>query len=129
MNNADISVLLVDDDEMIRDCMTAYLDDEGFRVLSASGGEEALDMLTSIAPTVCISDMRLPGMNGEEFIIKAFMRSPSTRFLLHTGMMYTVSDELRQIGLTADEVLLKPIYDLSKLVKKIRNIAVAGRIS
>ena len=36
MNSADIRVLLVDDDEMIRDCMTAYLEDEGFSVHGAA---------------------------------------------------------------------------------------------
>lgn len=127
MNNAGITVLLVDDDEMIRDCMTAYLEDEGFRVVGAVSGEDALMSIVSILPAVCISDMRLPGMNGEEFINRAHRLCPATGYLLHTGMLYSLSDELRGIGMTADDVLLKPIHDLAKLVDKIKLIAAAGR--
>ena len=126
MNNFDISVLLVDDDQMIRDCIEAYLEDEGFGVHGAACAEEALESIVSICPAVCISDMRLSGMDGEEFIIKAHTLCPATGYLLHTGMMYSLSDELRAIGMTADDVLLKPVHDLSKLVNKIELIAAAG---
>lgn len=127
MNSADISVLLVDDDEMICNCMVAYFEDEGFRVRTASSGEKALEMIVSFDPAVCMSDMRLPGMNGEAFVIKAHTLCPATGYLLHTGMLYTLSDELRRIGMTADDVLLKPIHDLSKLVETIKRIAITGR--
>jgi DNA-binding response OmpR family regulator len=126
MNNADIRILLVDDDEMIRDCVGAYLEDEGFGVYSAASAEEALKSIAAISPAVCISDMRLPGMNGEEFISMAYTLVPATVYLLHTGMLYTLSDELRAIGMTPDDVLLKPIHDLSRLVNKIKHSA-AGR--
>ena len=127
MNDPDISVLLVDDDEMIRDCMAAYLEDEGFVVYSASSAEEALESIAATRPVVCISDMRLPGMDGECFINRAHALCPATGYLLHTGMLYTLSDELRALGMTAEDVLLKPIHDLSKLVAKIRHIAAEGR--
>ena len=127
MNNADITVLLVDDDEMIRDCITAYLDDEGFTVYSADSGETGLEAIASLRPLVCISDMRLPGMNGEGFIVKAHALSPVTAYLLHTGMLYSLSDELRAIGMTSADVLQKPIHELAKLVVKIRHIVAAGR--
>jgi DNA-binding response OmpR family regulator len=127
MNNADIRVLLVDDEEMIRDCVSAYLEDEGFSVYCTASAEEALESIVSICPVVCISDLRLPGMDGEEFIVRAYDLCPSTGFMLHTGMLYILSDELRAIGMTADDVLLKPIHYLSELVDKIKRIAAAGR--
>ncbi len=127
MNNADIRVLLVDDDEMIRDSVAAYLEDEGFSVYCAASGEEALQVITAIHPAVCISDMRLSGMNGEEFIVTAHTFSPETGYLIHTGMMYCLSDELNAIGMSADDVLLKPIHELSKLVHKIKKCAATRR--
>lgn len=127
MNNADIRILLVDDDEMIRNCVAAYLEDEGFSVHGAESGEAGLELIVTLLPEVCISDMRLPGMNGEEFIIKAHALCPATGYLLHTGMLYSPSDELRAIGMTPDDVLLKPIHELSNLVNKIRQITTAGR--
>ncbi|MFA7402741.1 MAG: response regulator [Pelobacteraceae bacterium] len=126
MNN-NISVLLVDDDELIRDSVGAYLEDEGLLVHGAASGEEALESIAAVRPVVCISDMRLPGMSGEEFIVRAHALCPATRYLLHTGMVYALPDELRRIGMTGDDVLLKPVHDLSKLVDKIKHRAASGR--
>jgi DNA-binding response OmpR family regulator len=127
MNNSDITVLLVDDDEMIRDCVTAYLEDEGFSIQCADSGEAGLEKMVSFCPKVCISDVRLPGMHGEEFIIKAHKLSPGTGFILHTGMVYSLSDELCALGMTSDDVLLKPIHELSGLVLKIKHAAATRR--
>ncbi|MDO9309392.1 MAG: response regulator [Deltaproteobacteria bacterium] len=126
MNYSEISILLVDDDEMIRNCICAFLEDEGFMVHQASSGEEALDSIVAINPTVCISDMRLAGMDGETFIRRAYLLCPSTAYLLHTGMDYPLSDELRAIGMTSADVLQKPIHELSTLTRRIAIIASAG---
>ncbi len=126
MNNSDITILLVDDDEMIRDCIGAYLEDEGFMVHYAASGEEALESIAGIKPVICISDMRLSGINGETFIMQARDICPATGFLLHTGMAYTLPDELRAIGMTPDDVLLKPIHELSTFTNRITAIASSG---
>jgi CheY-like chemotaxis protein len=127
MTPSPVTVLLVDDNDMIRECVTAYLEDEGFMVHSYTTAEEALESIAVIRPAVCITDMRLPGMDGENFILKAHILCPATGYLIHTGMMYTLSDELRTIGMTDGDVLLKPIHDLSKLVQKItQRAAVRG---
>ncbi len=123
MNGAGITLLLVDDDEMIRDCISAYLEDEGYNVRCAASGEEALDVIAAIRPAICITDLRLPGMNGEVFICQAHRICPETGFLLHTGMAYVLSDELRAIGMTAGDIFLKPIHELSSLTKRINGIA------
>ncbi len=126
ITNSSITVLVVDDDEMIRECVAAYLEDEGFTVFTAESSEKGLESVTSVHPHVCITDMRLPGINGDQFIIRAHQLYSGTRYLLHTGMLYSLSDELRLIGMTADDVLLKPIHDLSKLVARIRYLATDG---
>lgn len=124
---ADIKILLIDDDEIIRDCVVAYLEDEGFKVYGAESGEAALEQISTICPDVCISDMRLPGMNGEEFIIKAFQICPNTAYMLHTGLQYSLADELAAIGMTRDDVILKPVHDLAKFVGKIKQSAAIRR--
>lgn len=128
MNNNDISILLVDDDEMIRDCIGAYLEDEGFTVRHAASGEEALKSIALINPAVCISDMRMRGMDGETFILRAHQICPAAGYLLHTGMACRLSDELRAIGMTPADVLLKPILELSELTRRIVAIAFSKRM-
>jgi DNA-binding NtrC family response regulator len=122
MDNRIVSVLLVDDDEMIRECIGAYLEDEGFAVSYADSGEQALQSVAAMNPHVCVSDMRLTGMDGETFIIKAHAISPDTGFILHTGMSYILTDELRAVGMTAEDVLFKPVHELSILTGRIAAI-------
>lgn len=114
-----VSVLLVDDDEMIRECIGSYLEDEGFAVCYADSGEMALESLATRNPQVCVSDMRLSGMNGEAFIVRAHAISPATGFILHTGMSYVLSDDLRAVGMTPEDVLFKPVHELSVLTRRI----------
>lgn len=115
----DLHILIVDDDVMIRECMTAFLEDEGFFVHTSASAEDALVSIVGVNPAVCITDLRLLGMNGELFIQKACRLCPKTHFMIHTGSAYVLADELRAIGMDAGDVLLKPIHDLSLLAKRI----------
>ena len=68
----------------------------------------------------------LAGMDGESFIRRACRLCPTTAYLLHTGMDYPLSDELRAIGMTPADVLQKPIHELSTLTRRIVAVATAG---
>ena len=85
MELTDILVLIVDDEEMVRENLEAYLEDEGFRIVTASSGEAALELLADINPDVGIIDMRLPGLSGNDFILRAHALRPHLRYLIHTG--------------------------------------------
>jgi DNA-binding NtrC family response regulator len=128
-SNTAISVVLVDDNDIVRECVGAYLEDEGFEVFYAFSGEDALASIALLHPTVCISDLRLTGMSGEALIEQAFSISPTTGYLLHTGSAYILSDALRSLGMTPDDIFFKPIHELATLTDRIRAIAAAGRIS
>lgn len=118
-----IRIMVVDDDSMIRECITAFLEDENFQVAAVSSAEEGLEKIAEVDPQVCITDLRLPGMNGESFIQSAHQLHPGTHFMIHTGSAYFLGDELREIGMTSDDVLLKPVHDLSRISGRIRAIA------
>jgi two-component system, OmpR family, response regulator len=120
-------VLLVDDDAIILECVTAFLEDEGFSVHTAMSAEDALGTIELIQPVVCITDLWLPGMNGEEFILQARQLSPKSHFMIHTGSDYLLPAALRAIGMNAHDVLLKPVHELSLLSERIRRIAGIGR--
>ncbi|GAB4304060.1 MAG: response regulator [Desulfuromonadia bacterium] len=123
MTGRPISILLVEDDELVMECIVAFLEDEGFRVTTASTGEEGLAILRRETFHLCITDMRLKGMDGEAFILEAHRLSPPLRFLIHTGGGYTISDPLREIGMTPDHILRKPLLELSLLSRAIRSLA------
>ena len=121
MNN-EIRILLLDDDELVRESISAFLEDEGFVVDPASTAEEALEMLGTLQHDVCITDYTLPGMDGERLILLAHEISPHTRFIMHSGATFTLSDELLQTGFTMNDVMTKPIMRLELLTNKIMTI-------
>jgi CheY-like chemotaxis protein len=68
-------ILVVDDDDAIRDLMEMVLGDEGYEVVSVGSGPEALDRIHERRPELILLDMRMPGMNGWEFA-EAYRRLP-----------------------------------------------------
>jgi CheY-like chemotaxis protein len=119
-------ILLVDDEAMVRENLTAYLDDEGFCVTAVGSAEEGIRWLKhhqseSRVPISAIVDMRLPGMSGEEFIRSALHICPQLRCVIHTGSLeYVLPDDLLAQGMSAEDILHKPIADLSLLAAKLR---------
>lgn len=113
-------VLVVDDEIMIRVNLMAYLEDEGFDVQCAESGEDALELLRSQRFDVGIIDMRLPGMDGNAFILRAHALDAHMRFIIHTGSTeYSLPNELIELGLNSRDVLLKPIADMNILVEAV----------
>src|SRR5580704_2425865 len=79
------SVLVVDDEPRILSSMTALLEDE-YSVLTSTNAESALTLLEDEQVLVIISDQRMPGLNGDEFLAKARNISRATRILV-TGYL------------------------------------------
>lgn len=106
-------LLIVDDEEMIRISLADFFDDMGWEVHAFETGEEALAFLTSNTVDFASVDLRLPGMNGAEFIRQAHTLHPDIRFIIYTGSInYALPIDLIQIGLTEEHVLFKPVNDL-----------------
>lgn len=63
-------VMVIDDDELVRDTLTDFLEDEGFRVVVASDGAEALVMLgtKSLRPDLIVLDLQMPRLDGWQFL-------------------------------------------------------------
>jgi DNA-binding NtrC family response regulator len=116
-----ITVLVVDDEVQLQENLVAYLEDEGFTVVTAGDGEEALDILKNRNIEIGIVDIRLPRMDGNTFIYTAHKARPDMLFIIHTGSMnYAMPQQLKEIGLTDKDVFLKPIMDMNNLVNAIR---------
>jgi DNA-binding NtrC family response regulator len=121
---SDIRVLVVDDEPGIRDSLTAFLDDYGFDAMGCGSTEEARDLMIENSFDVCVVDLRLPGLSGEDLIFLAHKRFPKQRYIIHTGSIsYNLPDELKAIGMRPEHVFHKPVRVLSLLVKCIKELA------
>ncbi|MFP4528138.1 MAG: response regulator [Candidatus Kapaibacterium sp.] len=111
----EIKVMIIDDEEMLRSNLADYLEDEGFRVDTFSSGEQALEAIKNGNKYhVAIVDLRLPGMNGNDFIIESRDLANEIFILIHTGSSdYQLSPEMVEMGITPKQIIYKPIYDMS----------------
>jgi len=116
-------LLLVDDEERLLQNLHFFFEDEGFDVLTATSGEEALDLLRREPVQVCMVDMRLPGIDGNEVIRTAFAEHLLDRFIIHTGSTdYRLPQDLEANGLTNQHVFIKPVSEMKDLVRAINKL-------
>ncbi len=121
---SNIRVLVVDDEPAIRDSLSAFLADYGFVTDACGSTEEARELMLESTFEVCIVDLRLPGLSGEDLIRLANKRFPDQRYIIHTGSIsYNLPDELRTIGMRPEHVFHKPVRVLTLLVKCIKELA------
>jgi len=74
-----IRVLVVDDEDSIRESLTRFLEDYSYDIMSVGSAEEALTLLDKETFQVGIIDLRLPKMSGEALILRIYKRWPNMR--------------------------------------------------
>ncbi len=113
-------VLLVDDEAGIREMITEFLTMEGYQVLPASNGLEALNLFKKEKPDVAVVDIEMPKMNGLEFSKQVLNLQPNFPIIIISAYVEKYSKEyISQIGLK--HILKKPInlQDLAALIQKV----------
>ena len=110
-------ILVVDDEEMIRVNLEAFLEDEGFEVVSVPDGEQAVAAFKKMHDLdLAIVDIRLPGIDGNAVVMEGARLSPNTKYILHTGSSeYVLPQELLDLGITDNQVLFKPLIEMNTL--------------
>lgn len=83
--NKKYTILCVDDEKNILSSLRRLLRPEGYNILLANGGAEGLEILEKNEVDLVISDMRMPEMNGAEFLEKVYKTYPDTMRILLTG--------------------------------------------
>jgi DNA-binding NtrC family response regulator len=103
-----MSVLLIDDDEWIRDSLTLFFTGEGCHLLGLATAEEAIEAIKQIKYDIVISDYKLPGMNGLEFFRQAEKSIPNAVKILITGYgSDQIESAARRCGI--DDFIQKPL--------------------
>ena len=116
----DASILVVDDEPMIRKLVGRGLTAVGCNVVYAADGEEALTRLGEALPDVVISDVTMPRMDGFELLrrVRSQAATKAVPVILLTGRGDT-EDLVAGLGLGADDYLVKP-FALRELVARVR---------
>ena len=123
MDDTAYRVLIIDDELSLLKSLVAFFEDEGFFVRGAESGEEGLEILKTEKMDVVIIDLRLPGIDGNETIVRAHELQPALRFLIHTGSTdYQIPPTLRHIGIEQEAVFLKPLPDLCVLSAAVHDL-------
>jgi DNA-binding NtrC family response regulator len=101
-------VLVVDDEVNIRNALVTILEKKGYRVCGAGTGDEALQLLEETRVDMVITDLRMPGMGGLEFLRRLKDKWSDTEVIVMTafGSIDTAVEAMR---LGAYDYLTKPI--------------------
>ncbi len=114
--------LILDDEESIRQSIAAFMEDEGHLVFQAESSEEALEIVRNHAIDGAVVDIRLPGHDGNTFMLEARKIRPAIKFVVHTGSAdYTPPKAIQDLGVTPEKVLIKPASDLSVICDALSN--------
>ena len=106
--------LILDDEESIRQSIAAFMEDEGYLVFQAESSEEALEIVRVHPIDDAVVDIRLPGNDGNAFMLEARKIRPQIKFVVHTGSAdYIPPKAIQDLGVTRDKVLIKPACDLN----------------
>ncbi len=112
-NIEDTFILVLDDDDAIRISLQIYLEDEGFNAFSATSAEEGLEIVKSNKIDLVIVDLRLPEMNGIDFVKESIKISPETRYIIHSGSLEMDSlMDIMKDSRVSDNFLHKPISEI-----------------
>lgn len=113
-------VLVVEDEPAQREVLSYNFEAEGFRVVQASNGEEALMLVEESAPDVIVLDWMLPNVSGIEVCRRLKMR-PETRGvpIIMLSARSEEVDRVRGLETGADDYMIKP-YSLVELVARVR---------
>lgn len=113
------TILLVDDDPNILELIRLYLEKEGFHVVSAGRGDDALTIFRRDPPDLMILDVMLPGMDGWQ-VLKAVRRTSSIPIIMLTARDETI-DKVLGLELGADDYITKP-PEMKELVARVRAV-------
>lgn len=113
------TILMVDDQRNIRTLVELYLTQEGFRVVTAANGREALFLARQEKPDLIILDLMMPEMNGFEFL-RAHLKERNTPIIMLTAKIEE-NDRVLGLEMGADDYVTKP-FSPRELTARIRAV-------
>ena len=118
-SSSTVTVLVVDDEPMVREVVARYLQVENYRVMETSDGAEALAWLESNRPDLVILDVMLPNVDG--FNLLRYIRSQWDIPVIMLTARADETDRVVGLELGADDYVVKP-FSPRELVARVRNV-------
>lgn len=113
------TILIVDDKREIRTLLNDYLSQEGFQVVEAADGREALFVARNERPALIILDLMMPEMGGYEFM-RVYSREADTPIIILTARLEE-GDKVLGLELGADDYVTKP-FSMRELTARVRAV-------
>lgn len=115
-------ILIVDDEDALREALGKILEDDGYGVISAASGEQALEILQDHPVDLMLTDIRMPGMSGLDLLKKIREIHSSLGVIILTGYG-EIDSYIEAMHFGALEYVSKPfkINELKFIVNKILN--------
>jgi len=113
------TVLVVDDEPIVRDVVVRYLEREGYETLEAGDGLRARELLEQEAPSLVVLDLMLPGMDGLELC--RWIRSRSELPVIMLTARGEETDRIVGLELGADDYVTKP-FSPRELAARVRTV-------
>ncbi|HQU71904.1 MAG TPA: response regulator, partial [Calditrichia bacterium] len=114
-------ILIVDDDRGILSTMSEFLQREGYQILQATNGREALHQLREERPDILLSDVSMPEIDGMELLEQAHTKYPSMPIMLITGFG-SISLAVEAMKKGAQDFVIKPLR-FDELLAKVRTMS------
>ena len=121
-------ILLVEDEDFIRELYVRQLTKAGFQVKSAVDGQTGLDLLKSEAFDLLLLDIMLPGMNGLQLLREFKTQNPNSKMI--TILLTNLGQEAvikEGFELGAQAYLIKASYTPDQVVNEVRNALMGGQ--
>jgi two-component system response regulator AtoC len=119
-------ILLVEDDDSLRESLEMFLSERGYQVSSAASGEQGLTMWRQLKPPVIILDVKLPDISGLEILPRITSQDPDAKVIVITAF-HDMETTIEAMRLGAYDYIQKPfnVPDLDRVIAKALHIAAA----
>ena len=119
-------ILILDDEQAVRQSFLDYFEDHLWQTIQAESAEDALMMLQDERPQAAIVDVRLPGMDGIEFIRQLCNRELVIACVICTGSPeFDLPADFHDLAIVSNIIFKKPVSDLAELENEVSSVLAA----
>ncbi len=117
------TILILDDEDVVRRSFADYFEDQMWQPIQAGSAEEALVLIEEKQPDAAVVDIRLPGMDGNDFLREAIRKEYTMACVICTGSPeYAVPPDLLQHSCISSRLYKKPVSELAELERELLSI-------